>query len=456
MTTSREFEAWEYGPDAEFARAQIHFLSEDDERGWRVLRNGEEQLRLGEGYRLLEVEGCGICSTDLARRFLPFPLPQVIGHEVVLTDAGRRYVVEINASCRARGREQLCDFCALGLDTHCPERMVLGIDRLPGGFGEAVLAPREALLEVPASLPTTTALLVEPFAASLHAVETVQARAGDVVAVLGPRRLGMLVLAALKAWRDRENVDFEIVAAPRRAELGALALQMGADRVVVSPEGENFADIVIDTTGSPQGLDLALSLARREVHLKSTHGQAAGGLAHLTEFVVDELSLERAHREASPPSLCLTGDLREARRQALEAQGERERDASCRLGRAEVVLVRSPAGIDAAIRPDPGNQVSLLKPRGRILLDPDSGLSPEGASSVWDAVARRGLKLTASRCGDFRSALALLDSSEEMRGLGERFITHRFARADLPRAFETAAGLACIKAIVTRDGASLG
>ena len=67
--------------------------------GWVVLRNDVEHLRLGPGYRLLRTERCGVCSTDLARRFLPFPLPQIIGHELIALDPeGQRYVVEINAS----------------------------------------------------------------------------------------------------------------------------------------------------------------------------------------------------------------------------------------------------------------------------------------------------------------------------------------------------------------------
>ena len=43
----------------------------------------------------------------------------------------------------------------------------------------------------------------------------------------------------------------------------------------------------------------AVRLARREVHLKSTHGRPSAGLAKLTAFVVDELGLARLPSDAA-------------------------------------------------------------------------------------------------------------------------------------------------------------
>src|SRR5207249_2809327 len=107
-----------------------------------VVREGREHLRLGPGYRLLRVSRCGVCATDLARRQLPFPLPQVTGHEVVaVADDGTPVVVEINASHAARALppDAWCADCRRGLGTHCPDRLVLGIHDLPGGFGPWLL-----------------------------------------------------------------------------------------------------------------------------------------------------------------------------------------------------------------------------------------------------------------------------------------------------------------------------
>src|SRR6185436_5696335 len=121
----------------------------------RVRRDDLPQLTLGPGYRLLRSRFCGICATDLARHRLPFPLPQVTGHEVVAeTDDGALVGVEINASHAARElpRAEWCGPCRRGLATHCEDRLVLGIHALPGGFAPWILAPTGALVPLPREL----------------------------------------------------------------------------------------------------------------------------------------------------------------------------------------------------------------------------------------------------------------------------------------------------------------
>ncbi|HKJ25776.1 MAG TPA: alcohol dehydrogenase catalytic domain-containing protein [Myxococcota bacterium] len=439
------FEAWEHDADGGFARVALRFAG-DPATGWQVERNGRAHLALGPGFGLLASRACGVCATDLARRFLPFPLPQVIGHELLaVDDAGARRVVEINASCVARGLVP-CATCAAGRARHCPERRVLGIHDLPGGFGAFVLAPVKAALPVPAGLPDETAALVEPFAAALHAVRTVAPRPGERVLVLGPRRLGMLVVAALSAERRRTGADLEIVAGVRREPLGALARQLGADAVErLGPEGPApaSADVVIDTTGAPDGLLHALRAARREVHLKSTHGRPAGGLRHATELVVDELRLSPLDDAARPG------------RTAWLAAGApppglaAERGAASALAAAgrpfDAVVVDDAAEADAAIRPDPASQASLLRPGGTLLV---ARRAAAAGAPLLEAVAARGLVVSTSRCGDFGEALALLESDPALAGLGPRLVTHRFAPDALARAFAAAASPEARKVLV--------
>ncbi|MEQ8768757.1 MAG: alcohol dehydrogenase catalytic domain-containing protein [Planctomycetota bacterium] len=439
-----EFRALDYHADDRFAPAMYRFRSEGS--GWAVTRDDELALSLGEGYRPLDVLACGVCSTDLARRFLPFPLPQVIGHELVALDENRqRVVVEINASHRARGLDIDCPFCRSGLERHCPDRLVLGIHDLPGGFGPRVLAPVHAVIPVPDAVPSETAVLVEPFAAALNAVDRLDLDGKESVAVLGPRRLGMLVVAALAARRAERGHDFQILALSRHAHLLDLAGELGADRGIrVEGSGDalpsELADIVIDTTGSPTGFELALRLARSEVHLKSTHGQPSGGSRHLTELVVDELSIV--------PGRAVDGafDLRglDAARARREWEALRERSPA-QLPRHASVLVDSIGRVDLAIRPIEGEELSLVAPRGTIALEG----TPETA--IERAVIERGLRISSSRCGDFREALTLLEAQPELQRLGERMITHRFGADALPAAFEMARRPECLKALVLHE-----
>ncbi len=479
--TTIAFEALDFCADQTFAKARYRYQG-DEAHGWRVERDGQAVLQLGPGYRLLRVRECGVCSTDLARSFLPFPLPQVLGHEVVAEDElGRRYVVEINASHAARGLSDDCPFCSAGLQTHCPDRITLGIHDLPGGFGPWILAPVAACLEVPAAVPDSAAVLVEPFAAALHAVQMVRPRAGERVAVLGPRRLGMLVVAALAGVRARmreRGEDFAVEAVVRDPALQDLARQFGADRTHVVGDPDQLADqtfdVVIDTTGNPAGLDLAVRLARREVHLKSTHGKPAGGLARLTELVVDELSIRRMPdsdpgfenapwnfrcrcaeqpriawlAKAEPPSwlqataVVLRGDAAQLAQQFASADGS--------LPRADAAVVDSAALVDAAIRPRTGIEAPLIRPRGPVLLLGDADVDQ---STLLQAVRDRGLSLTSSRCGDFQPALQMLATDPELRQIGQRLVTHEFGAGDLTTAFRTARSRECIKAVVTHgDG----
>lgn len=478
-----EFDAPEYQADASFKTAHYAFEG-SAEHGWKILRNGSPHLELGPGYRLLETTGCGVCSTDLARQFLPFPLPQITGHEIVARDEnGNRYAVEINATFAARGVPNECPFCWNGLHTHSPERLVLGIHDLPGGFGRYVLVPVRAAVPLPAQIEDDAAVLVEPFAAALHAVRTIEPRAGDRIAVLGPRRLGMLVvaaLAALAAQRRESGVEFTITALARRQSLLDLAAELGADegRLVeadgASLESDRY-DVVIDTTGSPAGFDLATRLAKREVHLKSTHGQRSGGIAHTTEMVVDEINIAPLPSDPSGlPSTherpvvawTLAVDPPEWLSDVAEIHTGTPADVLARLEasppssglpRADFVVVAGAAALDEAIRPDADREVSVAAPRGYVLLVPDGSV---GESSLVDAVLNKGLVISTSRCGDFREAIDLMVEQPKLQDLGRRLISNQFDSKhyadDMGRVFEVARSADCIKAVVWHEREASG
>lgn len=464
------FEAPEYQSDGSFLTRRFDF-SGDQERGWRIHREGVQWLELPAGYRLLQTRACGICATDLARRFLPFRLPQVTGHEIVAQDEnGQRWCVEINAShaTRMRGIEN-CPFCSRGLGNHCPERLVLGIHDLPGGFGPYVLAPVGALKVLPDEIPDSTAVLVEPLAAALHAVDSISLRSDDRIAVLGPRRLGMLVIAALRARRDELDTKWRIIALTRHRHLLDLASRLGADEgILVEADGQNIPDqsfdILIDTTGSPVALEQGVRMTRRELHLKSTHGQPAGGLRHLTEFVVDELSLQRwdpsiiklseseqtvfaawLTRPAPPrdESAVLQGNNAAELLRLLES-----RTAFGALPRTRYAVVSTLHDIDSVIRPTSGREASVLEPRGTIFVSPEDATELED-SVLMEAVVKRDLKLSSSRCGDFDEALRLLMKDGQLRQIGREFISHVLSPSEIEEAFCKAASPQFVKIVVS-------
>jgi len=464
-----EFKAPEYQADGSFREVSYRFEGEIDS-GWSIYRDGKMDMELGPGYLPVQSLYCGVCSTDLARRFLPYPLPQIIGHEVVGLSDGKPVVVEINASPLARAIPTTDPFSLHGLHTHSPERITLGIDRLPGGFAPYFLAPVDAIIAVPDGISPLAAALTEPFAAALQGVDATPIVDGDRVAVLGPRRLGMLIIAALSGFRKESRRKFKITALIRHDSLKELCLKMGADETVDTRGNiaDHTYDVVFDTTGKPEGFAEALRIARRCVSLKSTNGQPVLGLNHLTDLVVDELALI----PWNPSSLDYTWPAEGPRNNlnvfvspgvdesVLVAAKKQDQSAGktrvyhrlnavdaatkIRSGwapegsivpRFDIAIASSLSEMDAIIRPIEGVEFSILRPRSAILL-----ATNKKESGLTDAVSSGGIEIRTSRCGDFHRTMNLLRHQPEIAQTFEHdMVTQRFKLADIAEAFQTAA-----------------
>lgn len=430
--TEISFTAPEYQADQSLRRTAYRFRG-DAKSGWHIERDGRSWLELGAGYVPVKTLYCGICSTDLARHRLSFPLPQISGHEVVGEYRQRPVAVEINASHLARGLDAGdCLYCREQLDSHCAERLTLGIDRLPGGFAPWILAPVQAIHPLPADMSPQAGVLLEPFAAAVQAVEATPLQEGDRVAVLGPRRLGMLLIAALAGIRNVRGTAFHIVAVMRHSSLAQTARDLGADEVVCLQAGHEAHlssrfDTVFDTTGNPAGLELALRMAKHRVHLKSTHGRPVMGLSHLTSLVINEQSLSgfteqnaadllaaASERSATPriyvsPTVRL-GKLEEYFR-AASVEVVSDLDEQAQAGHAcdlpfAFGIVSHLDEINQLTRPLTGQGQARLKATGKLLLAPSpSGSWPAGCLA---AISENQMELTSSRCGSFRRAIDLL------------------------------------------------
>lgn len=462
------FKALEYTNDGTFSEAIYEFIGSVD-NGWQIKRNNRDHLTLGPGYQLIKTKLCGICSTDINRRFLPFPLPQITGHEIVATsldNEDQKFVVEINDTSYYRGDSQLDPFSQCGLYIHSPGKKVIGIDRLPGGFGPYILAPKKSIIPI-GDLNEYTAVLMEPFSAALHAVLVSPPEDGDNVAVLGPRKLGALIIAALAAYRRSSGRDFNITALARRQNILQLCVRLGADQGIDISEAKTQAqpakfDIVYDTTGSAAGFELALKLAKREVHLKSTNGQETCGLDTLTAFVVDELSLlmfnhknidfawshenrtnETVYLSPNVEPLSIQGKrcFQESAMQASQILESSEFDGTLR--RFDVAVASSPEEIDQIIRPRSKDQDSILRPRGTILFKGDPVDNP-----LLSFISKGGT-LRSSRCGEFNVALEFLKENRDIAdNIAHFLISHIFPGEELIDAFNLAQQSSSLKVVI--------
>ncbi len=461
------FKAKDYTSDDDFSPTDYEYRG-DVNSGWEILRNNKPYLTLGKGYAPLKTSLCGICSTDLARRFLPFPLPQIIGHEVVAESIVNetKFVVEINDTPYYRDDHIQDVFCKSGLFTHTPGRMVLGIDRLPGGFGPYFLAPKKSILPI-GNLNEYTAVLVEPFSAALQAIIASPPKNGDTVAVLGSGRLGCLLIAALHAFREATGIRYKISVIGLVESQLRLCSKLGVDDSINLDSTDQKSlkhrfDIVYDATGAVSGFETALTMTDKEVHLKSTNGQAVCGLNNLTALVVDELSLlpytdeniefswERDNRTNMTVYLapgakgisCSGKDLYKGDIKKIEGilKSDEFKD---RLPRFDIAVATTLDEIDQAIRPHPENENSLIRPRGAILFKGDPGDNP-----LLRFISKGG-KIRSSRCGDFKPALKML---RENKMIAERLqhliISHVFPANELHTAFEFAKKSSSLKVII--------
>jgi len=244
--------------------------------------------RRPRGFALIRLLAGGICNTDLELTRGYYGFRGTPGHEFVgevVESAreeliGRRVVGEINLAC---GR---CAWCRRGLGRHCPTRTVLGIVKQPGAFRELLTLPDVNLHVVPESVPTDSAVFVEPLAAACEILDQAAMPAGATVAVLGDGKLGLLVSQVLHAR------GYRVHQFGRHANKLKIAARAGVDTIVArgkSPTAEY--DWVVEATGSADGLTQAVALTRPRgtVFMKSTvHGRVAIDTAPV---IVNEITL---------------------------------------------------------------------------------------------------------------------------------------------------------------------
>ncbi len=254
----------------------------------------------------LGITRVGVCGTDLAlwSGSYPVPLPMVPGHELVgrvleigtaVTESsvGDRVTAEINATCLTRRAPSPCIPCRRGLQSHCTARTVVGIIGHDGAFAQEVVVPVGTLHALPASLNDARAAFVEPLAAALQTFEMAGDPAGQHVLVLGPGRLGALIVAVAR------DLGATVGAVARSEASRQRALRFGAHAVFAPTEREAIttwsggigADLVVEVTGDATQIDTALDLVRPRgtIAVKSTPGTPP--TIDLTRLVVDEVRL---------------------------------------------------------------------------------------------------------------------------------------------------------------------
>ncbi len=254
------------------------------------------------GYVLLKMHKCGICGSDLhcyeGRWGQPEAAP---GHEVVgsVVECGEgvtgvciadRVCVEYSSCCGQ------CRFCRIGQYNHC-EHLTSASGGSHAGFAEYVVAHASALAAVPESMSADDAMMVEPLAVSHRAFHRSGADYQDTLLVIGSGTIGLLAAATASA----AGVG-RVIATARYDHQAGLAEQLGADHVIRVPDQDTAsevrqltdevgADVVIETTASPSGVDDALMAVRRSGTVVLVGGFTKPVEANLARIAEGEIHL---------------------------------------------------------------------------------------------------------------------------------------------------------------------
>ncbi|MBE7706516.1 MAG: alcohol dehydrogenase [Cyanobacteria bacterium SIG30] len=268
-----------------------------------------EKPVLKKGEALIKTSMVGICNTDfeITKGYMGYK--GVLGHEFVgvvenVSDdedknlIGKRVVGEINLGCNN------CQWCASGLQRHCPNRQTLGIWNKDGCFSEYFTLPIKNLLEVPDNVSDSEAVMVEPIAAACEILEQLHIKPMDKVAILGDGKLGLCISLVLNAM----NVNLTHIGKHK----DKLQISNNAGSKILNLEDTKNLnacfDVVIEATGSVGGFEKSLSLVkpRGVLVLKSTIASNEG--LNLAGVVVNEITVLGSRCGQFAPALKLLSE----------------------------------------------------------------------------------------------------------------------------------------------------
>ncbi len=267
-----------------------------------------------EGEALIRVLLAGICNTDLEIVCGYMGFQGVLGHEFVgvveeiygdvVKDhyshlLGQRVVGDINAACYRPD----CYYCQRSMTTHCPNRTTLGIVGRDGAFAEYLTLPVENLHLVPENVGDEQAVFVEPLAANFEIPEQVHLKPTDSVLILGDGKMGQLAAQVLPLS------GCEVLMLGKHQDKMLLAEKCGVHSILLGSaehsalERERRIAMVVECSGSSQGLETALRIVRPRgtIILKST--VAANSTINLAPIIVDEIRVQGSRCGPFAPAL---------------------------------------------------------------------------------------------------------------------------------------------------------
>lgn len=206
----------------------------------------------------------GICGSDL--RVFKGSLPYVCypcrpGHEIlgIVVEAGKKspYPVGTRVVSFPNTYCGTCEFCLQGKTNICKAKKSFGITA-NGLFAQEIMLESEFVVPVLPELSDEKAILIEPFAVNVHALNRTSIHKGMSVAVIGCGAEGLLSIALLN-HRGVEITAMDII--PAKMEK---AKSFGDHIRTLHPDDvqDQVFDVVIEAAGTKASLEQAFHLVK--------------------------------------------------------------------------------------------------------------------------------------------------------------------------------------------------
>jgi len=233
----------------------------------------------GPGQVVIRIAHCGICGTDIdilrgrvPALFVRYPL--VPGHEWTGT------VVEVGpgvTNCATNSRVMaegylncgVCFHCRAGEINHCAAHEQIGLTH-NGGFAEFLVAPAKSCHVIADQIGLDEAVLVEPAATVIRAIERASPKLGLKAAVIGCGPIGQIAIRTLGLYEPSSilGIDLSRLQESLARQAGATSFVSTSDTaLIVRMSGADGWDVVVECAGGPMALETALAIVRPGGHI---------------------------------------------------------------------------------------------------------------------------------------------------------------------------------------------
>jgi L-iditol 2-dehydrogenase len=226
---------------------------------------------------LIRVKTVGVCGSEVHAFHGTHPYrraPVILGHEVAgdivaigsqVTEfqTGDRVIVDPQWTCGE------CEYCRRGDINLCPSKKVLGTPPWPGGFGEYIVSPADAVFHLPSALSYAQGSLIEPLTVGVHVARRANVAEGESVAILGTGSIGGLLCGVCRTLGATTIITADI----KQHCLDAARERLGATHDFLLPDAgladkvkgltDGGVDAVFVAADDVSLVNVALDMAKR-------------------------------------------------------------------------------------------------------------------------------------------------------------------------------------------------